>query len=300
MRVPIMIHTITIPPDAQMAPLMRTYAAALAAKRRQLILGGALAIFAFLLACLGAEVDLGKFWNNLGNFGSYFYRISKLDTGAAVWTDPVEWYWGLRRWLRLLGETLLMAYLGTATGFIGGFLACFLCSRNLVANAAIRFAVRRTLEFCRTVPDIVFALIFVIAFGLGPLPGVLAIAIHTTGALGKLFSEVAESIDMKPVEGIAAAGGAWVEQIRFGVLPQVLSNFASYGLLRFEVNVRGATVLGFVGAGGIGEELLIAIRKFYYSDVSAILVLAVVCVMLIDLTSERIRHRLLTMEGGRH
>ena len=216
-----------------------------------------------------------------------------------LWTDPVEWYWGLGRWLRLLGETLLMAYLGTATGFVGGFLGCFVCSRNMMARAWVRFAMRRVLEFCRTVPDIVFALIFVIAFGLGPLPGVLAIAIHTTGALGKLFSEVVESIDMKPVEGIAASGGTWIEQIRFGVLPQVLSNFASYGILRFEVNVRGATVLGFVGAGGIGEELLLAIRKFFYSDVSAILLLVAVCVMMIDLASERIRHRLLIMEGAK-
>ena len=294
-----MIHTVAIPPDAQMAPLMRGYAASVSVRRRQMVLGAALALFAFLLACLGAEVDLAKFWANLGNFGSYFYRISRLDTGAFVWTDPVEWYWGLGRWLRLLAETLLMAYLGTATGFVGGFVACFLCSRNLVARAWVRFAVRRALEFCRTVPDIVFALIFVIAFGLGPLPGVLAIAIHTSGALGKLFSEVVESIDMKPVEGIAASGGSWVEQIRFGVLPQVLSNFASYGILRFEVNVRGATVLGFVGAGGIGEELLLAIRKFFYSDVSAILLLVAICVMAIDLVSEHIRHRLLTMEGGK-
>ena len=294
-----MIHTVTVPPDARMAPLMRGYSAALSARRRQMILGAALVIFAFLLACLGAEVDPKMFWDHLGNFTSYFTRISKLESGAFVWTDPVEWYWGLHRWLRLLGETLLMAYLGTAAGFIGGFIGCFLCSRNLMSRVWLRVLARRLLEFCRTVPDIVFALIFVIAFGLGPLPGVIAIAIHTVGALGKLFSEVVESIDMKPVEGVAAAGGTWIEQIRFGVLPQVLSNFASYGILRFEVNVRGATVLGFVGAGGIGEELLTAIRKFYYSDVSAILVLVVICVMLIDLTSERIRHRLLAMEGGR-
>lgn len=294
-----MIHTISIPPDSQMAPLMRAYRSALSAKRRQMTLGVAVVIFAFLLASLGAEVDPKMFWDHLGNFTSYFYRISRLDSGAAVWTDPAEWYWGLGRWLRLLGETLMMAYLGTATGFVGGFVLCFLCSRNLVTRLWVRVLVRRLMEFSRTVPDIVFALIFVIAFGLGPLPGVLAIAIHTVGALGKLFSEVVESIDMKPVEGIAASGGTWVEQIRFGVLPQVLSNFASYGLLRFEVNVRGATVLGFVGAGGIGEELLIAIRKFYYSDVSAILVLVVVCVMLIDLVSERVRHRLLAMDRSR-
>ena len=148
-------------------------------------------------------------------------------------------------------------------------------------------------------PDIVFALIFVVAFGLGPLPGVLAITLHTSGTLGKLFAEVIENIDLKPVEGVQAAGGTWLAQIRFGVLPQVLSNFASYTLLRLEVNVRGAAVIGFVGAGGIGQELIVAIRKFYYSDVSAILLMLLVCVIAIDIGSERLRTRLLAMEAGR-
>ena len=103
---------------------------------------------------------------------------------------------------------------------------------------------------------------------------------------------------MRPTEGICASGGSWFAQIRFGVLPQVLSSLVSYTVLRFEINVRGATVLGFVGAGGIGEELIIAIRKFFYSDVSAILLLLVVCVMLIDTLSEKIRHRMLSMERG--
>jgi phosphonate transport system permease protein len=192
----------------------------------------------------------------------------------------------------------MMAYVGTFTGFLGAFIGAFLCSANLVPFRWLRVTVRRLLEVCRTVPDIVFALIFVVAFGLGPLPGVLAITIHTIGALGKLFSEVVESIAMEPVEGIAATGGSWLAQIRFGVLPQVLSNFISYGLLRLEINVRGAAVLGFVGAGGIGEELITAIRKFYYSDVSAILLMIVVCVVAIDLTSENLRHRLLAMERG--
>ena len=282
-----------------MAPMLRGYATAQSARRRQVTLGLALAACAFALACQGAEVNIAVFWDKLGNFSSYFYRISKLESGAFVWTDPAEWYWGLSRWARMLGQTIVMAYVGTATGFVGAFLACFLCSANLVRNPALRWLVRRLLEFCRTVPDIVFALIFVVAFGLGPLPGVLAIAIHTTGALGKLFSEVVENIDMKPVEGIAAAGGNWLERIRFAVLPQVLSNFTSYGLLRFEVNVRGATVLGFVGAGGIGEELITAIRKFFYSDISAILLMVVLCVVAIDLASERVRHRLLSLESGR-
>ncbi len=165
-------------------------------------------------------------------------------------------------------------------------------------SATLRLVVRRVLELLRTVPDLVFAMLFVVAFGLGPLPGVLALALHSAGTLGKLFTEMVESIDLRPIEGIRASGGSWLSQVRFGALPQVLSNFASYALLRLEINVRGAAVIGFVGAGGIGEDLLIAIRKFYYQDVSAMLVLIVICVMLLDMISEQLRHRLLSM-GGR-
>ncbi len=123
--------------------------------------------------------------------------------------------------------------------------------------------------------------------------------IHTAGALGKLFAEVVENIDMKPVEGIVASGGTRWQSIRYGVVPQVLPNFASYALLRFEINVRGASVMGFVGAGGIGQDLISAIRKFYYSDVSAILILIIATVMVIDLLTEQLRHRLVAPEQGR-
>ena len=147
------------------------------------------------------------------------------------------------------------------------------------------------------VPELVFALIFVVAFSLGPLPGILALAIHTAGALGKLFAEVVENIDMKPVDGVVATGGNWFHKIRFAVLPQVASNFASYALLRFEINVRGASVLGFVGAGGIGQTLLEVIRKFYYADVSALLIMIIATVMVIDAVTERIRHKLIGLEA---
>lgn len=292
-------HTVPVLPEAQLAPLLRGYDAAVAAKRRNLALGLALVAVCFVVAGIGAEVDFAKFFDNIDNFGSYFDRIAQLDSGDRVWTDPVEWFWGLRRWSRLLGETVMISYVGTITGTVLAFAGSFLSSRNLIANASLRVAIKRLLEFCRTVPDIVFAMVFVVAFGLGPLPGVLAITVHTTGALGKLFSEVVESIDMKPVEGITAAGGSWFSCIRFGVVPQVLSNFASYALLRFEVNVRGAAVIGFVGAGGIGQDLLVAIRKFYYADVSAIMLLVVVAVMLIDTASEKLRHRMLAMDSRR-
>ena len=146
---------------------------------------------------------------------------------------------------------------------------------------------------------LVFALIFVIAFGLGPVAGVLALVIHCVGALGKLFAEVVENIDMKPVEGVTAAGGSWATVVRFAVVPQVLPNFASYALLRFEINARSATVIGFVGAGGIGQDLLEAIRKFYYSDVSAILLLIIVMVVIIDIAAERVRHALIGRDPRR-
>lgn len=294
-----MHQTIAVLPDAQLTPLLAAYRAALR-RRRVTVLVGLLALAAaMVLAWLGAEVDPAKFQSGLPNFGSYFFRLAHLDTGALVWTDPAEWFWGLRRWAVELGQTLLIAYVATASGVALGLVGGVLSSDHLVRLAGIRFLVRRTLEFMRTVPDIVFAMVFVVAFGLGPLPGVLAITLHTGGTLGKLFTEVIDNIDPKPLEGVAATGGSWLARVRFGVLPQVLSNFASYALLRFEINVRGAAVIGFVGAGGIGQDLLVAIRKFYYSDVSAMLLLILLCVMTIDLVSERLRHRLLALERPR-
>ena len=165
-----------------------------------------------------------------------------------------------------------------------------------VSMQTLGFAARRLLEIQRSVPELVYALIFVVAFGLGPFPGMLAIAIHTTGALGKLFAEVNENIDLKPVDGMYASGASWVQAMRFAVVPQVLSNYVSYALLRFEINVRGAAVLGFVGAGGIGQELLSAIRQFYLADVSAILLMIVATVAIIDIATERLRHALIGME----
>ena len=276
-----------------MRSLLDRYARAVAARRRTVLTGAVLMLAATALSAVGAEVRPSVFWANIGNLGSYFDRLTQLDTGARVWTDPAYWYWGLRRWSLQLGQTLLIAYVGTLTGAVLGLVGGVLASRNVTRSRTLRFAAIRVLEFDRTVPDIVFALIFVVAFGLGPLAGVLAITLHTAGTLGKLFAEVIENIDMKPVEGVQGAGGTWLSQIRFGVLPQVMSNLASYTLLRFEMNVRGAAVIGFVGAGGIGTELIVAIRKFYYSDVSAILLMLLACVVLIDFGSEKLRSRLM-------
>ncbi|MCZ8317039.1 phosphonate ABC transporter, permease protein PhnE [Phreatobacter sp.] len=296
-----MSNTVQSLPDHQLSPLARAYAEAVAAKRRQVIIGLMLFVGAFIVAGIVADVKPATFFTNLWRFTDYLGRIFTLEqgpyAGRFVLFDVVEWMWGFDKWLKLLWETILIAYVGTLSGAIGGFVFSFLSARNLTPNSTICFLAKRWLEFCRTVPEIVFALIFVVAFGLGPLAGLLAIAVHTFGALGKQFAEVAENIDMKPVDGLTATGATWTERMRFAVMPQVISNYASYALLRFEVNVRGAAVMGFVGAGGIGQDLVEAIRKFYYADVSAILVLIILTVMLIDLGTERLRHHFIGMES---
>ena len=281
-------------PDRQLDPLKEAYRRAARARRLQMIAGAALLVVLIGLSAIQAEVDPKTFLAKIGGFTSYFDRMATLDSGARVWTDPAAWFWSLKRSARLIGETILMAYVGTLTGAVAAFALNFVASPNLTGRGWLVFAARRLLEFCRTVPDIVFALIFVVAFGLGPLPGVLALALHTAGALGKQFFETTENIDMKPVEGLRSVGASYAQVIRYAALPQVLASFASFALLRFEINVRGATVLGFVGAGGIGQDLMEAIRKFHYSDVSAILVLIIAVVMTIDISTQYLRRALLS------
>lgn len=292
-----MTIAVAILPEQQLAALNAAYRKAVARKRLRLLAGLAVFVAALIVASIGAEVNLRTFFTYFGNFVSYFDRILTLDSGQRVWTNVGEWFWGWHKWLKLLGETLLISYVGTLTGAVLAFALNFFAAENTSPAPWLRFTVRRLLEFARTVPGIVFALIFVIAFGLGPMAGVLAIAIHSTGALGKQFSEIVENADMKPVEGIRSTGASWLSCMRFAILPQVSAGYASYALLRFEINVREASVMGFVGAGGIGQELIVAIRKFYYSDVSAILVTIIVTVFLIDITTGWVRGHLFGKEA---
>ena len=294
-----MTVAVSILPEQQLAVLNAAYRKAVARKRLRLTLATAVFFAALVIAAIGAEVNLRTFFTYFGNFVSYFDRILTLENGTRVWTDIGEWFWGWRKWLWMLGETILISYVGTLSGAILGFSLNFFAAENTSPAPWLRFAVRRVLEFARTVPGIVFALIFVIAFGLGPMAGVLAIAIHSTGALGKQFSEIVENADMKPVEGVRSTGASWISCMRFAVLPQVAAGYASYALLRFEINVREASVMGFVGAGGIGQELVVAIRKFYYSDVSAILLTIIVTVFVIDIGTGWMRGRLFGKDARR-
>ena len=233
----------------------------------------------------------------LPRIGEYLGMTLPELTLANLFSDIGQWYYGFTRWLKLLFDTLLIALMATLCGAIGGFILCFPASRNLAGNYSVYFLFRRLAEIARTVPEVVYALIFVVAFGIGPFAGFLALTAHTTGALGKLFAEANENIDERQLDGVRATGGNWFEVIRYAALPQVLPNFTTYTLWRLELNIRSAAIVGFVGAGGIGQELYQAISLNYYEDVSAIVLMIVVTITCIDLICEKIRHRLIGRES---
>lgn len=268
-------------------------------KRNLALLG-----FALLLACLltsawASEFSPAALWAGLPRIGEYFVRIlpslrwDALFANAETEGSIAFWFYRLDTWSLLIFETANMAALATLMGATAALLLSFPAARNLGAPSWVFHLARRFLEALRTVPEIVTALILVWAFGIGALAGILAIALHTTGALGKLFAEAIENAEAGPWDGVLSAGGTWAEACRFAILPQVLPNVLSYALLRFEINLRSASVIGFVGAGGIGEELYKVISFNYYEEISAIVLLIILCVSAIDMISERIRHHVI-------
>jgi phosphonate transport system permease protein len=277
------------------ASLERAFQARRRARLIESLGGGLVLCAALLLAARVSEAYPSSLINGAPRIGEYFWkllpdlRVQVLFADTHTQGSLAYWMYRLDIWLWLLFETSQMAALATLSGAVVGALLCFPAAINLAPNRTVHFAFRRVLELFRSVPDIVYALILVWTFGVGPLAGILAIALHTIGALGKLFAEVVENADMRPWEAVRASGGNWAHAVRFAILPQVLPNFLSYVLLRFEINVRGATVIGFVGAGGIGQELYSVISFNYYQEISAIIVLIILTVSLIDLTSEKLR-----------
>lgn len=286
--------------------------------RRQLIrdkLAANITLFVVFLVFLGWSIYISRFYpdrlaTGLPRIFEYFGSVmpsfqwevlfeGRNEQGSFPQGSIGFWYSDFWKYLSLIWETILMAVTATVLGTALAVILSFTAARNCTPFPWLGVASRRFLEFCRGVPEILFALIFVFAVGIGPLAGVLAITIHATGALGKLFSEVVENASMKPVDGITAVGGDWFERMRYGILPQVLPNFTSYALWRFEINVRASAVVGFVGAGGIGAELNHVI-SFYSDDrVTAVLLLVVLTVTCIDLISERARHSLIGKEALR-
>jgi phosphonate transport system permease protein len=284
------------------------------AKRRIVLLkqrAGQLATLIGISTLLGVSLHVSGFFTTnrgtdpLGRVGDLVAKMIPDLDGNNLLADRqtsgslASWFYDLPTWGALLWETVQIALVATILGAVAGFFASLLASSNLCPFPWLRWGTRRFLEVIRTLPDLIVALILVVAFGVGPLPGVIAIALGTTASLGKLFSEVNEAIDWRPIEAIKASGAGWWAQIRFGVVPQVLPNHASYALLRLETNVGAAAALGVVGAGGIGIELSRAITYTEFDTYLAVLILIVGLIFLIDLASEIIRHNLIGLEGAK-
>lgn len=195
-----------------------------------------------------------------------------------------EW----RYYLSELVVTIQIAIWGTFLAVIFGMPLSLLCSNN-VAPAWIVQPVRRVMDACRSINELVWAVFFVVAVGLGPFAGVMAIFINTLGVVAKLFSEAVEASDPRPVEGIRATGATRLQEVLYGIVPQVMPLWLSYSLYRFESNVRGATVLGLVGAGGIGQVLFESIRGFYYAETAALMIMVIAAVAIVDIISQQLR-----------
>jgi phosphonate transport system permease protein len=239
-----------------------------------LVWGAVLALLAW--SWRGADMRPLALVQDAGNMGTY----------AASFFPPdfTEW----RGYLKEMVITLHIAVWGTALAVVCAIPCGLLCSSN-IAPWWVYQPMRRLMDAARAINEVVFAMLFVVAVGLGPFAGVLAIFVHTTGILAKLFSEAVEAIDDKPVEGIRATGAHALEEIRYGVIPQVLPLWISYALYRFESNVRSAAVVGMVGAGGIGVVLWEIIRGFQYAQTCAVMLIIIVTVSVIDMISARVR-----------
>lgn len=227
---------------------------------------------------------------DLGNVSRLFTNSANMKTFAVDLLHPNWADW--RLFVSKMWETVQIALWGTFLSIFLGVPMGLAAARNIAPVWVVQ-PVRWLMNALRSIPDLVMGLLFVVAVGLGPLAGVLAIALNTAGVLAKLFSEAVESIDKGPVEGVRATGASKLHEIIWGVLPQVAPLWTSFALYRFESNSRSATVLGLIGAGGIGQVLFDRMNAFDFKSVSAVVIVVVVAVTLIDLLSQAMRKRLL-------
>ena len=262
------------------------------ARRKQLYTG--ILVLLFLLVMVAAfqmaeERNAGGFWEGLALLGQFPGEVI-----AEAWRDRANLPGYLFEFLPSLSETVNIAAVATIIGVLAACFLALLCTRGLARFPRLIPLFRRVTDVCRAIPEIVIALVLIYILGGGPVPAVAAIAIHTAGAMGKLFSEVAENADLKPVEGLRSTGATWGQQMWLGVIPQVAPNWISYALLRFEINVRASAILGFVGEGGIGYDLKIAMQwgQGRYDEVVAIFLLLFATIVLIDQFSNRLRDRI--------
>lgn len=287
----------------------------LAAKRR---LYSLLGIALLLLAVDGSlwfanDTNSGKFFDRIPHFFDFIEDLvprdgmevvralfdlpSPYDDGSMKYNYPegrlyfTETLY-IPEYIHKMVETVNIAILSTLIGLLIGFCLSFLAARNMMTNPWVRGAARRIMELLRAFPEVVIAGFFLAVFSLGPIPAIIAVSIHTIGALGKMFFEVIENADMKPDEGLKAVGGNWIERVWFGMVPQVMPNFMSYFLLRLEINVRASTIIGAVGGGGIGELLRLSIGQGHEAKTLAIVLLLLCTIIAVDQFSAWLRRKL--------
>lgn len=244
-------------------------------------------VIPLLWSIIGLEMSPQRLWEAPGQVWALISGMFPPD-----FSDP-------GRLMAKLLESLYVAWIGTMIGAIFSFPAGFMAATN-VAPRWMVIPMRGILSAIRAFPELVLAIIFIVPFGLGPFTGALAIGLHSIGTLGKLSSEVIEGVDDGPVEAIGASGGTTMMKMRFGVVPQAMPNIVAYWLYRFEINVRASAVLGLVGAGGIGAEIVGRLRfRADWPKAGAALLLTVVAVLLIDAISAAVRRRIITGQPSR-
>lgn len=261
--------------------------------RRKRMYGGVLLVLFVALMASGFHLadarNAGGFWNGIGQVFEF-----PAEVVTEAWANRANIPALFVQFIPSLVETVNIAAVSTLLGALAGSVLALLSTRGLARWPRLTGLFRRAMDAMRAVPEIVIALVLIFILGGGPVPAMFAIAIHTTGALGKLFSEVAENADLKPVEGLASVGAGWGQRMWLGVIPQVAPNWIGYGLLRFEINIRASAILGFVGSGGIGHDLKLAMQwgQGRYDQVVAIFLLLFLTIMAVDQLSSHYRNRL--------
>ncbi|WP_417721439.1 phosphonate ABC transporter, permease protein PhnE [Salipiger sp.] len=253
----------------------------------------ALMVAGFMLA---DDRNAGGFWSGLPHVFDFPADVLR-DTAPKLALLPGH----LVTYLPALIETINIAAVSTLTGAGLAMVLSLLSTRGLARWPRLIPVFRRLMDILRAVPEIVIALVLIFVLGGGPVPAMIAIAFHTAGALGKLFSEVNENADLKPVEGLASVGAGWLQRMWFGIVPQVSPNYFSYALLRFEINIRASAILGFVGAGGIGYELKNAMSwgQGKFDEAAAIFLLLFLAIVIFDQLSSHVRNAMIAEKKAR-
>lgn len=282
---------VTSAPDAsQVSTIQSSYMEQVSRKRLYSFL--TLLVFGILMVSgfnLAASRNGGSFWGGIDNFFDYPGEVVA-EAASKIGELPAHFV----TYFPALLETVNIAAVATLFGALAAVILSLLSTRGLARFPRLIGVFRRLMDISRAIPEIVIALILIFVLGGGPVPAMIAIAIHTAGALGKLFSEVNENASLKPIEGLESVGANWSQRMALGVVPQVAPNWLSYALLRFEINIRASAILGFVGAGGLGKELKVAIQwgQGRFDEAAAMFIMLFLTIVFFDQISSTVRDRL--------